>query len=318
MLCCLGNYLDRKFAAIPRGTNIQGFLELLMLVVQSQSLVVSIPVLLTWTRLLGHRALGPAAADMPFIVNLLDLCSARLVRYENFPEDSEDPIYVLLIEDTDTIPERHAFLGNYRRYSCSIIESIVHYKLSEAFSHILRRAELALLHLYDGQPPLDREYQRFFCRIGLDELIVLAANYSRNSMPVLTVDAYATVIETALKGYDKWRIARDRTPEEVGWDARTSVTRTLTTGAETTDGDYRGVLREVVRSTVGHEVRGRLSRFLCAPALPLSNGPGPSHPEAHPTTARNILHPSSRFEPGLHAQGARVHPSHMAGPASRA
>lgn len=146
--------------AIPQGTNIQGFLELLMLVVQSQSLVVSIPILLTWTRLLSHRALGPAAADMPFIVNLLNLCSSRLLRYENLPEDTEDPIYVLLLEDTDTIPERHAFLGNYRRYCCSVIESIVNLKVSETFFHILGRAEHALNTLYDGQPPLNREFLR--------------------------------------------------------------------------------------------------------------------------------------------------------------
>ncbi|KAK4244668.1 armadillo-type protein [Corynascus novoguineensis] len=196
MLCSLGNYLDRKFAAIPPQTNIQGFLELLMLVVQSQSLVVSIPVLLTWTRLLSHRALGPATAEMPLVVNLLELCCSRLIRYENFPEDTEDPVYVLLVEDTDTIPERHAFLGNYRRYCCSVIESIVQLKMSDAFSHILGRAERTLNTLYDGQPPLN------------------PADYSKNSLPVLTVDAHATVIEAALKGYDRWRSSRSRTTEE--------------------------------------------------------------------------------------------------------
>ncbi|KAL2024810.1 hypothetical protein VTK56DRAFT_5631 [Thermocarpiscus australiensis] len=196
MLCALGTHLEKKFAVIPPETNIQKFLELLMLVVQSRSLVVSIPIMLTWSRLLAHRSLGPAIAEMPFIVNLLELCSARLIRYENLPEDTDDPIYILLIEDTETIPERHAFLGNYRRYSCSVIESIVHLKLSEAFSHILSRAEHALQTLYDGQPPLDPVY------------------YSKNSMPVLTVDAHATVIETALKGYDKWRSSPNRTPED--------------------------------------------------------------------------------------------------------
>ncbi|SPQ25877.1 8307cabd-6393-43c1-89bd-fbf7af93e987 [Thermothielavioides terrestris] len=196
MLCALGNYLDRKFAAIPPQTNIQGYLELLMLVVQSQSLVVSIPILLTWTRLLSHRALGPAIADMPFIVNLLELCSNRLIRYESFPEDTEDPIYVLLVEDTDTIPERHAFLGNYRRYCCAVIESLVQLRMSDAFSHLLGRAERALNTLYDGQPALN------------------PADYSRNSVPVLTVDAHATVIEAALRGYDMWRTSCSRTPEE--------------------------------------------------------------------------------------------------------
>ncbi|KAK4236933.1 armadillo-type protein [Achaetomium macrosporum] len=196
MLCALGNLLDRKFGAIPPHTNIRGFLELLMLVVQSQSLVVSIPILLTWTRILTHGALGPAAADMPFIVDILELCSNRLIRYESFPEDTEDPVYLLLIEDTDTIPERHAFLGNYRRYCCSVIESIVNLKMSEAFSHILSRAENAFRTLYEGQPPLN------------------PANYSKNSLPVLTVDAHATVIEAALKGYDRWRTTRNRSPEE--------------------------------------------------------------------------------------------------------
>jgi exportin-5 len=43
----------------------------------------------------------------------------------------------------------------------------------------------------------------------------VAANYSKVSLPVLTVDAHATVIEAALKGYDKWRSSRNRTPEEV-------------------------------------------------------------------------------------------------------
>lgn len=46
----------------------------------------------------------------------------------------------------------------------------------------------------------------------------LAANYSKVSLPVLTVDAHATVIEAALKGYDKWRTSRNRTPEEVRFD----------------------------------------------------------------------------------------------------
>jgi exportin-5 len=46
--------------------------------------------------------------------------------------------------------------------------------------------------------------------------VLQASNYSKTSLPVLTVDAHATVIEAALKGYDKWRTSRNRTAEEVG------------------------------------------------------------------------------------------------------
>jgi exportin-5 len=79
-----------------------------------------------------------------------------LIRYESLPEDTEDPTLMLLLEDTDTIPERHAFLGNYRRYSSQVIEAIVQLKLSDAFYHILRQAEAVLSALNDGLAPLDR------------------------------------------------------------------------------------------------------------------------------------------------------------------
>ena len=62
------------------------------------------------------------------------------------------------MEDTDTLPERHAFLGNYRRYSSMIIENIVQLQLNEAISHVLTGTEDVLLHLYDGQAPLDSKF----------------------------------------------------------------------------------------------------------------------------------------------------------------
>lgn len=160
MISCVGNYLDRKYAFIPPQVDIQDFLKLLIEVVQSQSLVVSIPILVTWTRLLNHRSLGPAIGKTDMVLPLLDGTSARLLRYENLPEDTEDPTFVLLMEDTDTIPERHAFLGNYRRYSCSIIESIVQLRLTDAFQYILSQAENALQTLYEGQPPLNRKLHK--------------------------------------------------------------------------------------------------------------------------------------------------------------
>lgn len=202
VLSFLGNYLDRRFAVLPKEperVDFQGFLRLLLMVVQSQSLIVSIPVLVTWTRLLGHRSLGESIAELPsFIGPLLELCGSRLVRYESLPEDTQDPTYLFLLEDTDTIPERHAFLGNYRRYSSSIIEHIVQLKLGDAVSHILSQTENVLEHLYDGQPAFDPSV------------------YEKNSPTVLRVDAQATVIEAALKGCMKWRGKTDIQSQDIG------------------------------------------------------------------------------------------------------
>lgn len=155
MLSSLGDYFDRKYSRLPHDAAKDDFLKLLIQVVQSQSLMISIPVLVTWTRLLSNRLIGPSDLVSPMIGPLLEVCSSRLVRYENLPEDTQDPTFLFLLEDTDTIPERHAFLGNYRRYSSQIIEAIVQLKLVDAVSHILGRTEDVLQHLYDGQPPLN-------------------------------------------------------------------------------------------------------------------------------------------------------------------
>ncbi|RYP11473.1 hypothetical protein DL765_007782 [Monosporascus sp. GIB2] len=172
----------------PERVDFQGFLHLLLLITRHQSLLVSIPILITWTRLLSHRSLGPSISDIPaFVGPLLELCSSRLIRYESLPEDAQDPTLIFLLEDTDTIPERHAFLGNYRRFSCNVIEAIVQLKLSDAMQHILTQTQNILEHLYDNEPAFN------------------IANYSKSSQPVLRVDAQATVIEAALKGYGKWR-----------------------------------------------------------------------------------------------------------------
>ncbi|UNI17362.1 karyopherin [Purpureocillium takamizusanense] len=187
MLSSVGEYFERKFAKLPSDAAQSDFLALLVLVVQSQSLMVSIPILVTWTRILSHRALGHSDLVTPLIGPLLELCSSRLVRYENLPEDSTDATYLFLMEDTDTMPERHAFLGNYRRYSCQIVELIVQLRLEEAISHILSSTEYFLQHLYDGQPTFSKQ------------------TYSKHSMPALRVDSQFTLVEAALKGYVKWK-----------------------------------------------------------------------------------------------------------------
>ncbi|KAI1117781.1 armadillo-type protein [Nemania sp. NC0429] len=187
----LGNYLDRRFSALPTDpsqVDLMGFLQLLLLISQNPSLVVSIPVLVTWCRLLNHHSLGPnIAATAAVIGPLLEVCSARLIRYESLPEDSEDLTIRLLFEDTDTFPERHLFLGNYRRYAAQVIETIVHLKAPDAMQHIIEQTENVLVHLYDDCPPFDM------------------VRYSKVSQPVLRIDARATVIEAALKGCTRWR-----------------------------------------------------------------------------------------------------------------
>ncbi|PMD42621.1 ARM repeat-containing protein [Hyaloscypha variabilis F] len=196
MISTVGNYIEQKISAIPEDCDLPNLLNLFLAIAQSPSFVISIPVLVTWTRLLRSETIGGSPTITPLIAPLLELCSSRLIRYESMPEDSDDPSLIFLLEDIDTQPERHAFLGNYRRYSAQVIEYIVRQKQSEAIYHILSQVDQSMHQLYEGQPPFS------------------VTTYSKTSMPILRVDAHFTVVEAALKGYMKWRSSHGSKPQQ--------------------------------------------------------------------------------------------------------
>lgn len=155
MLSYIAGFLEEK------GFDLQGayaldfpsFFQLLLIVLRHQSLTVSIPVLHTWSRLLATDRVGNMDVVISLIAPLLEICMERLVRWENLPEDSDNPTVIFLNEDIDTVPERHAFVGNYRRYCSSVIETIVQKRPHDALPHILTRVDFTLNNLYDGVPP---------------------------------------------------------------------------------------------------------------------------------------------------------------------
>ena len=155
MLSCLGDYLSRKFNRVPGDAAVDSFLHLMVQVVQHQSLMVAIPAVVTWTKLLRNKEIQPGERFSAMVGPLLEVSVSRLVRFEHRPEDTNDPSLLVLMEDTDTLPERHAFLGNYRRYTAQVIEAIVELKLFDAVTHILSTTDEVLQHLYDGEEPLN-------------------------------------------------------------------------------------------------------------------------------------------------------------------
>lgn len=153
MVSNVGTFIEQKISVIPEDCDLPNLLNLLLAIAQSSSFVISIPILVTWTRLLRSDLIGRSATINPLIGPLLELCSSRLIRYESIPGESDDPSLLFLHEDIDTVPERHAFLGNYRRYAVQIIELIVRQKQSEAIYHILNQVDQSMQQLYDDQPP---------------------------------------------------------------------------------------------------------------------------------------------------------------------
>ena len=138
--------------------DLPNFLDLLLRLAQNESLHVSIPILHLWDQLLNSKTVGDSAAVASLMGPLLQICSERLLRYESLPEDSTVPAVVFLREDIDTMPERHAFLGNYARYCKNVVDSIVQKQPFDALSHILGQADQVVQELYNNQPDIDRIY----------------------------------------------------------------------------------------------------------------------------------------------------------------
>ena len=133
--------------------DLPGFFDFMISIMQNESLVVSIPALHLWSRLLGINRLNELDFVLAQTPNFLNICTQRLIRWESLPTDSDNPTVQFLVEDIDTVPERHAFVGNYRRYCSSIIETITLKRPQEAVSEILAKIDSILDNLYNGAEP---------------------------------------------------------------------------------------------------------------------------------------------------------------------
>ena len=153
MIFNIGRLLEERPLSLPEGSNLGDFFGLLLSIMKNQSLHVSIPALHLWVKLLNSDKIGNSPAIMALISDLLETCSDRLVRFEFLPVDSSNQSIIFLNEDVDTIPERHAFLGNYARFCNQIVELVVQKQPVDALYHILGQADQVLDHVYDGEPP---------------------------------------------------------------------------------------------------------------------------------------------------------------------
>lgn len=187
LLSSLADSLSQHPQLAEQTVDLPGFFDLLLLVLRHKSLTVSIPVLHSWTKLLNvqvDRIVDLVLAALP---TLLQICSERLIRYEALPEDFEDDASRFLAEDFDTIPERHAFLGNYRRYCTTIIQSIARFRPIDALSIVLSAMRSML------------EHGPYTWAHGFD-----SSTYNKASYPVLRFDAQYNVVAAALRGYSSW------------------------------------------------------------------------------------------------------------------
>lgn len=158
VVCALGMFLYQRSRTVYGNCDVPRLLGLLIEMLQNPSLVVSVPILYLWTRLLGAHAAPYATEVNIHIATLLNVCSQRLLRYEALPDDSEDSTFLFLNDDFDTLPERHAFVGNYRRFCTEAVEQVISKAPLEAMPYVISQAETAFANLYADCPPFSGEY----------------------------------------------------------------------------------------------------------------------------------------------------------------
>lgn len=153
MISVVASSAQERFTAIPTGSDLHGFMRLLLDILSNPSLAISMPALSAWTKIITSETIGDSEAVSVLIGSLIDICHHRLIRYESLPRDSDDPTILFLDEDIDTIPERHAFIGNYRRYCTMVVEAIVMKRPLQALQHVLTQVDQAIKSLFDNRPP---------------------------------------------------------------------------------------------------------------------------------------------------------------------
>ena len=171
---------------VPIDSSFSIFLRLLINIAKNHSLQVSVCAMHAWVKILSSEALVSSPPVASSVGELLEVCSQRVIKYEALPEHHPNPSVIFLNEDFDSMPERHAFLGNYMRFCKMITERIVQHSPADALFHILSSAEQVISHLYDGEPAFSMH------------------SYSRTSMPFLKMDAQCSILEAGLKGSVRW------------------------------------------------------------------------------------------------------------------
>ncbi|BDD62412.1 hypothetical protein MAP00_007380 [Monascus purpureus] len=198
LMSYVAGFLEQKGFSFDsaHGMNLPVFFHFLIRILQHQSLSVSISVLHVWTKLLASEKTGNTDLVISLIPSLLEICTQRLIRWESLPEDIEEPTVMFLNEDIDTVPEKHVFVGNYRRYCSSIVESIAQKRPQEAIPHILSGVDVNLDNLYSGVAPFSVQ------------------TFQKTSIPLMRADTQFAVVEATLKGYSKWVISHGKMPQQ--------------------------------------------------------------------------------------------------------
>jgi exportin-5 len=160
--------------------------DVMMIAFRHDSLLVSIPVLHSFTKLLVAKSPSISSTMGQRVAVLLGTCSQRLIKYESLSHE-ELPVILYLNEDFENPPELHSFLGNYRRYCITVIENIAYYMPQEAVGHILdQTVQMVNTICQEFRPPFP------------------STGPAKTPVPVLQLESQASVLRSTMNGFIQW------------------------------------------------------------------------------------------------------------------
>lgn len=185
----LGDAINKLPEILNDEEHVIAFYQFAIEVFRSNSLLVSIPVLHSLSQTLAVKQPRVIGIIQQGASQMFDNCVERLIRFESIPKDTEHPILSYLHEDFETLPEMHAFLGNYRRYCMKIIE-----------------------YLSEERPVGALEYMLQQTVAGFKEVTpLIGPSYSRHAIPVAQLEANCAAFRGGLSGYRRWLISKATT-----------------------------------------------------------------------------------------------------------
>ena len=113
------------------------FMKMMAIMVEHPSLEVSMPIMYTMSKLYAEWHSKLRDALMMVMGPYIKVGTERLLRYDLFPEDSNEPSVLFSAYDSEDFPERHAMIGNYRKYCKTTVECIAERRPREASEYVI-------------------------------------------------------------------------------------------------------------------------------------------------------------------------------------
>ncbi|KAK9450008.1 armadillo-type protein [Limtongia smithiae] len=189
MIVGLGDYLlaTKKNNQLPTETDFNGYLELVLLTTRHESLIISGLSLQFWSSILRLENLAQRPAVTELLPRLLELSADRIIKYEGVEERTVTKQFLEM--DFESVPEMHAFLGNYKRY----IEDI---------------ARLVVCRMpIDSMLWLDVRLDKFFSSWHgwHNQEWTTPAALRKDPLYIVAYGQFA-IVDAALRGISRWRV----------------------------------------------------------------------------------------------------------------